>query len=282
MKERRQANIDDTEKLLDGFPFPEQLSEHIPDEETLGKMVYTAIMQEITQCCNFIVDVLFHNMEDILKNRFTTAWYEINFHECMSGLYELSQIIAHSLDNTQQKTWRAAIKVQLEEKLLASKRTMLDLDRVHSAFCNAVPLVNYTAKPDGRFDSFYPTKHLFKQSSEINETYSRLRGHLMGNMQNIETLLNLTSMEVPNGETGYLMEYINCTTAFKAVSAAYIADLQLYESLVIKLPQERLFSATRFFLNTKDAFPSSVLVSDISVAFSLLSKYPKCTQWSFN
>ena len=247
VKDRRQANIDDTEKLLDGLYYMGYPTRD-RDEDTIVKRIMSGIMGDITRVYHLIVEVMFPKMEDVFKNGFMAAWYEINFHECMSGLYELSLIIAHTLENIQQKTWRAVIGVLLEKKLLASERTMLDLDRVHSAFWNAVPLLNYTATPDGRFDSFYLTRALLKQSSEINETYCRLRGQLMENMQNINTLLNLTSLEVPNGETGY----IDCTAEIKAVTDAYIADQRLYETLVIKHPQERLLRAKGTFLDYKE------------------------------
>ena len=251
VKDRRQANIDDINNLLVGFIDMKVRADSLAENAFVRNIISQSFMGSIKKSYHFIVNVVFHKMEDVFKNGFMAAWYEINFHECMSGLYELSLIIAHSQDNIQQKTWRAAIRVRLEEKLLASKRTMLDLDRVHSAFCDAVPLLNYTATPDGRFDSFYLTGALLKQSSEINETYSRLRGHLLGNMHNIDKLLNLTSLEVPNGETGYLMEYIDCTAGIKAVTDAYIADLRLYEILVIKHPQKRLLRAKRQFIDYK-------------------------------
>ena len=102
-------------------------------------------------------------MQDVLHNYCIVGWDDMNLYNCMSGSFELSKILRDSIDLTEQTIWRAAIRLRLEEKLIASKRALFNIKRVHDAYCNIVPLLNYTATPNGRYDSFYITAELFKK-----------------------------------------------------------------------------------------------------------------------
>ena len=131
----------------------------------------------------------FQKMQDVLHNYFIVGWDEMNLYDCMSGSFELSKILRDSIDLIEQTTWRAAIRLLLEEKLIASKRALFNIKRVHDAYCNVVPLLNYTVTTNGRYDSLYLTAELFKQSTEINETYTRLTGHIKQYIETMDRLL---------------------------------------------------------------------------------------------
>ena len=96
----------------------------------------------------------FQKMQNILHNYFIVVWDEINLNDCVSGSFELSTILRDSIYMIDQNTWWAAIRLRLEEKLIASKRALCNLERVQIAYCNVVPLFS---KLRGYTDSFYLT-----------------------------------------------------------------------------------------------------------------------------
>ncbi|KAI0238877.1 hypothetical protein LSAT2_010364, partial [Lamellibrachia satsuma] len=177
LPDRREANIDEAERVLRGLPILDKRDFDIDLEGIFDSLVPVA-RTIFDYGYNSVMALGFQKMQDALHDSFIVGWDEMKLHDCVSGSFELSTIFRDSVDTTRQNTWRAAIRLRLEEKLIASKRALYNLERVHIAYCNVVPLLHYTVTPNGRYDSFYLTAELFKQSTKINETYTRLIGHI--------------------------------------------------------------------------------------------------------
>ena len=242
--ERRQANID--EALKAGGNVSVLIERRVDGPYGIMK---TYVDDILGKSYNFIMEAGFQKMEDILRYRFIAAWDNIGVYEWMYGSYELSQIIAHSLDKIHQESWREAIRLSLGKQLLASKRTLHNLDRVHSAYSNGVPLSMYNTTPCEWYDTFYLTT-LFRQNIEVNKTYTRVRGHVTTCIDHIDALLNLTRLDVGGiGERNYLNEYLSYTKGLAHASDSYAPDMRLYEWLIIRLPLQLLSTAKRKFVD---------------------------------
>ena len=247
LPDRREANIDEAERVLRELPlvnrdidiYLEGLIASLPMVRKLFDYSYNAVME-----------LGFQKMQDALHDSFIVGWDEMKLYDCVSGSFELSTIFRESVDTTKQNTWRAVIRLRLEEKLIASKRALYNLERVHIAYCNVVPLLNYTVTPNGRYDSFYLTAELFKQSTKINETYTRLIEHIN---QYIETMDGLLCMH-NNGSHIIKNQVLSYTNGFWQASVEYAKDLRLYESLVIRQPLQRIIRARDTFEDRKIRF----------------------------
>ena len=167
-------------------------------------------------------------MQEVLQRYFINGWDSMNFYDCMSDSIELSQMLNNSANMSEEKPWRAALKLHLEEKIIASKRALHKVDRVHDAYCNAVPLANNIVTPNGSYDSLYLTEELFLKTTEINQTYTRLRRHIKTYMENIDWLFRSY-----NADAHVVKLISNCNGFFEA-SVEYDKDIRLYESLVIR------------------------------------------------
>ena len=176
LPDRREANIDETERVLRRLPILSK-SDLDTDLESLFDTLLPIVRITFVDIYNADMALGFQKMQDALQDSFIVGWDEMKLYDCVSGSFELSTILRDSVDTTKQNTWQAAIRLRLEEKLIASKRALYNLERVHIAYCNVVPLLNYTVTPNS-YDSFYITAELFKQSTKINETYTRLIGHI--------------------------------------------------------------------------------------------------------
>ena len=130
-------------------------------------------------------------MQDIIKNDLIADWDSMNLCDCVYGSFELFTILRNAVNSFGEECWRAALRLRLEERLVCSKKVTDDIQRVHDAYNNGVPLTNYTTTPNGAYDSFYRTRELFLQTSDINMTYIRLRGHTKTYIVNIEGLLRI-------------------------------------------------------------------------------------------
>ena len=117
-------------------------------------------------------------MQEVLQKDFIAGWDSMHLYDCMSDSFELTQIVSNSANVSEEKPWRAAVQLRLEEKLIASKRASYNLDRVHDAYSNDALLVNNMVTPNGSYDSLYLTETLFPKNSEIIQTYTRLSRHI--------------------------------------------------------------------------------------------------------
>ena len=237
LPDRRQTNIEEIERVLQELTDSHSLP-NIPTRKILSRKSYQNI-----------IELGFHKMQHVLHNRFVVGLDEMNLHDCMSDSFELSKTLRDSVDMIDNECLRTALRLRLGEKLTASKRALDNLDRVHNAYCNVVPLTNYTVTPNGSYDSFYLTAELFKQSTEMNETHTRLRGHIKEYIQNIELLLQLYT------DTGYEIQtknkVLNYTNVFWLASIEYDRDLKEYESLLLRQPLQRIITARYQFEDYK-------------------------------
>jgi len=126
--------------------------------------------------------------------------------------------------------------------LTTSKRALYNLDRVHETYHHIGPLLNSTVTPNGIYDAIYLTKELFKESTEIYETYTRVTRHITTFTNNIDGLFRVYSAaSYHENET----EFFNYSNAFPTASFEYDKDLRLYESLFIEDPLSRIIKAKK-------------------------------------
>ena len=201
-------------------------------------------------------------MHDIISNDFIAGWDNMNLYGCVYDSFELFTILRNSISSIGEESWRAALRLRLEEKLVCSKKVTDDIQRLHDAYNNGVPLTNYTATPNGAYDSFYRTRELFPQTRDINMTYSRLRGHIkiyIGNIEGLHRILKNYDHQIE--EIKY--EYLNCTNGLWQASVEYDRELRVYQSLVIRQPMQRVIDRMRIFNNFKlYGFPKTPTLID--------------------
>ena len=181
-----------------------------------------------------------HTMQEVLQKDFINGWDSMNIYDCMSDSFELSKILSNSGNMSDKKPWRQALQLRLEEKLIASKRALYNLDRVHDAYCNAVPLVNNMVTPNGSYDSLYLTEELFPKTTVINQTYSRLRRHIKKYMEDIDGLFHSYIAD------GHVEEILLNSNGILEASVEYDRDMRLYESLVFQQPLQVITNTTNY------------------------------------
>ena len=233
LPDRRRANIDEAERVIRELPQAIMHDERI----TFVKLLYienNKTMKEARGVYTFKLRMGLHKMEEVLQKDFIAGWDSMHLYDCMSDSFELTQIVSNSANVSEEKPWRAAVQLRLEEKLIASKRASYNLDRVHNAYCNAALLVNNMVTPNGSYDSLYLTETLFPKTTEINQTYTRISRHIKKYMENIDGLLRSYIAD------GHVAEIIlNCNEILE-VSVEYERDMTLYESLVIRQSLQRI------------------------------------------
>ena len=244
LPDRRRANIEEAERVI------RELPQAIPDEEYIRRyrlfrgLLRNKVITESRSVYTFISMGL-DKMQEVLQRDFIAGWDSMQPYDCMSGSFELTQIVNNSANVSEEKPWRAAVQLRLEEKLIASKRALYNLDRVHDAYCNAALLVNNMVTPNGSYDSLYLTETLFPKTTEINQTYTRLGRHIKKYMENIDGLLRSYIAD------GHVAEIIlNCNEILE-VSFEYERDMKLYESLVIRQPLQRVIDEKNKFTEVK-------------------------------
>ena len=247
LPDRLRANIEEAERVLRALPDAIPYEEIDIHENKLNVLSgHRNVFVELQNVYNFILGKGVHTMQEVLQRNFIIGWDSMNLYDCMSDSFELSQILNNSVNMSDVKPWRAAVQLRLEEKLIASKRASYNLDRVHDAYCNAVPLVNNMVTPNGSYDSLYLTEGLFPKTTEINQTYTRLRRHIKKYIENIDGLFRNYIAD------GHVVELIlNYCNGFLEASIEYDRDMRLYESLVIRKPLQNIIkkeaSVIRFF-----------------------------------
>ena len=249
LPERRRANIREANAVLRGLPTSTLLDEIRLSYEEInlyvrGRAKYFRLSYQIVK--NVLVEV----MQNVLQNDFIDVWEQMNLYNCVTGSLDLYKIIRNSFDANVTETWQSAISLRLEEKMIASNRTLHNLDRVHDAYNNAVPLVNNNVTAEGRYDFLYITSELFPQTSEINETYIHLRGHLQKYIQNIDALVRMYNA---NGHRRQACtECFNYSAGFREASVEYERGLRKYESLVVRKPLKRFLAERKHFSDERN------------------------------
>ena len=234
----RRANIEEAERTLSGLP-----------KKAVDGFDYGVFMGSSKKFMSnfpfrwniesFFDDVT--RIHDVLQRNFIQSWNDMNLRQFIYESYELSGVIMDSGNITDEVSWRVALPMRLQEKLIASKRALDNLYRVHDAYHNMVPLQNSTVTPNGLFDSFVFTRELFRCSSEINETYTRLREHIKTFTENIHGLYQIDISNEKDVEN----KLLNYSKGFMQASEGFDRDLRRYESLVIRQPLQRIEKAKR-------------------------------------
>ena len=240
LPDKRRANIEEANRIINGLP---QRSDRRLSYSS--KIKNQKIINDIIDNYAIITKYGLYKMRDIITNDFRAGWGKMNLYECTSGSFELFTILRDSTNEIHQESWRAAVRLRLKEKLICSKKAADDLKRVHESYINLRPLTNYTATPNGDYDALYRTTELFRQTTEINQTYTRLREHIKNYIDSINGLLRICKADDHEIDISY--RYINRTNGFWQVSADYDRDLRLYESLVIRQPLQRISNSIRYF-----------------------------------
>ena len=214
----------------------------------LNAMRYTdrMLVKGFRELCDIVMVAAFKMMEDVLRINFIDGWNEMDLRDCVHGSLELSRMLRKSIDVDFQESWLPSLHIRLEEKLIASNRAMVNLERVHDAYSNAVTLLNYNATSNGSYNSFYLTAALFNQRTEELEVYSQLDGDVKRYIESIEGLIRIHfdvayNMSTPTGE------FVNHTKDLLQTSIEYIKHLDAYESLVIRQPLQRVKEAKDTF-----------------------------------
>ena len=237
---RRRANIEEAERTLSGLPkvAPERFDYYYGLWNSLKEKTKKVIPLRWA-ISNFIFELT--TMQEVLQHNFIQSWNDMNMRHFILDSYELYGVIMDSGKNTDQVSWRIALSMRLQEKLIASKRALDNLYRVHDAYHNMVPLQNSTVTPNGVCDSFVFTRELFECSSEINETYTRLREHIKTFIENIHGLYHTYT----SYENDIELKRLNYSNGFMQAAESYDRDLRRYESLVIRQPLQRIETAKR-------------------------------------
>ena len=232
LPDRRRANIDEAERVI--RELPQAIMHELNNLFKLSYLRNNKAVKEARGVYTFKMRMGLHKMEEVLQKDFIAGWDSMHLYDCMSDSFELTQIVSNSANVSEEKPWRAAVQLRLEEKLIASKRASYNLDRVHDAYCNVALLVNNMVTPNGSYDSLYLTETLFPKSNEIDQTYTRISRHIKKYMENIDGLLRSYIAD------GHVAEIIlNCNEILE-VSVEYERDVTLYESLVIRQPLRRI------------------------------------------
>ena len=219
-----------------------QLSRQLRDLRVLDKTLVT----EFPYYLDIFIVAELKMMEDVLRNNFVVAWDEIDLRDCVRGSLELSRTITQYIDMGFKESWSAVIIIRLEEKSIASNRALLNLERMHHAYSNAVPLLNHNATLNDSYESFYLTSALFNQTTEELDVYSRLVGHLKRYIGCIEGLIR-NQVDAGHSVSKYKNELLNHTKGLVQASVEYVKLLDVYKSLVIRQPLQRITKAKNIF-----------------------------------
>ena len=267
LPERRRANTCEGKIVLRGLPTVTLLEEMKRSISEITNNVVSLFIDRYDTELAFIKATVKEVMQNVLQDDFIDVWKQMNLYKCVSGSFELNKIIKHSVDANVTENWQSALSLRLEQKLIASNRTLHNLHRVHDAYNNAVPLVNNRVTAEGRYDFLYITSELFQQTSEINETYIHLRGHLEKYIQNIDALVRMYNANGHRRQT--CNQCLNYSAGFLEESIEYERDLKLYEALVIRKPLKSIVRERKLFVD-KEKLCHGVLVTSTLRAFGLL------------
>ena len=254
LPDRRRDNIRETKTVLHGLPTTALLDETNRSIKEVRQYIIDLMLQnepfaDLKHTYDFI-SYVFDLTRKVLDDDFIGVWEQMNLHNCVTGSLVLYKIIHNSCDANHTETWQSALSLRLEEKLIDSKTALHNLDRVHDAYNNAVPLVNNRVTTEGRYDFLCITSALFPQTLEINETYNQLRGHLQKYLQNINGLISMYNTNCQKRHT--CTQRNNYSAGFREALAEYEKDLRKYESLVVRKPLKRILAEENLFLTKKN------------------------------
>ena len=233
LPERREVNLEEADRVIRGLP--ELVGKYLQFDRFV--MVLNMFIQDFHRSYKVIMEMGIEKMKDVLQNALLAGWDKMNLRDCMSGSIELVMVLRRSVNSTGQNYWLPNLRLRLE----ISKRALYNLDLVHDAYCNVIPLWNYTITPIGKYDTFYLTQELFKPSTEINDTYMRLRHHISNYIENIDGMIRVYIGD--DHKIATKDNVFNYTEGIWQASVNYNNDIRLYESLVIQKPLQRILAA---------------------------------------
>ena len=239
LHDRRAANMLEITRVLQELP-PKREEIWADYDIYVYAMKSSMILNGRKDMIDFI-ELSYRNLQKVLERGFNAGWSRMNIYfDILSDLFMHSETLTASKDTIEQKQWRADL---LKVQLTVSKLSLYHLERVHDAYHRAVPLVDTCVTPNGSYDGLYLTKELFKHTQDINDTYTRLRGHITKYIEHIDILFHIN---ITNGHmTDIENTYVNQSSDFLRTVADYARDLKRYESLIIKHPLERLMKAIK-------------------------------------
>ena len=173
LPDKRRANIKEIEQIQRGLPKWKTLRKILDYKQYVINDMMACV------CYEYVNELGFQKMQDILHNRFVVGWDKMNLHDCTSDSLEFSKTLRDSVGLIDKEYLRTALRLRLGEKLTASKRVLYNVDRVHDAYCNVVPLTNYTVTSRRQTDHFEESVVQPRQSARhilqccpIDELYS--------------------------------------------------------------------------------------------------------------
>ena len=250
MPKNRRNNIEQTKAINHTYM--------LDDDSTLLAILHeirnNSYIKKFEKSYTFVLKMGFEKIESVLKKAFKAAWDNINFDTCIFEVEYFTHISG----------------VVLEYKSRQISAVLIRFDEVQRAYRDVVPLLNFQATPEGRYDSIYLPRTLFKQSEEIHETSSRIRRHIetlhntlqhsfyetvvseisVGDGDDYDIHITRMLFEVPFSLNTTIEDLSNYTRSSNTTTA-FLLDLKLYESLVINKQLEHVKNAQRTFLDRK-------------------------------
>ena len=246
MPKSRQYNIEQTKAINHTLM--------LDDDSTLllilHQILNNSYIKKLEKSYTFILEMGFEKIENVLNKAFKAAWDNAKFDTCIFEEGSLTHLGCMGLLHKHRHV----------PELL--KR----FDEVQRAYRDVIPLLNFQATPEGRYDSIYLPRTLFNQSEEIHETYGRIRQYIKTLIETLDSsnFFNVTYYRV----RGFIaraklscqlsvslnteIEYFSNYTRSSNTTTAYLLNLKLYESLVINKPLEHVQNAKRKFVDRKN------------------------------
>ncbi|KAK2189638.1 hypothetical protein NP493_101g09066 [Ridgeia piscesae] len=134
-----------------------------------------------------------------------------------------------------KESWRSAAHIRLAESEAAGMTALDNLEKIHSAYRKAIPLLNYSATPSGRYDSFY-LRALFKEDQNESSTYDTARASLHDYIQLIQVLINMSNCSDEDVDQNYLNNHTSYIYRLKGRFDVYTRQLQEYKEYITERP----------------------------------------------
>ena len=119
MPERKKANIEEAVRVNREIPrmmvFINGRFKPVADMEKFAIYFHRSYI--------IIMQLGLEKMEDIVKNDMVAGWDSMNLYGCVCGSFELLKILRNSVSSIGEESWRAALRLRLEEKLVCSKKS---------------------------------------------------------------------------------------------------------------------------------------------------------------
>ena len=239
LHDRRTANLQEVTRVLQELPLTS--NEIWADyNRYVDVMESSKTVNDRSTVMDFII-TSYRYLQKVLERGFNAGWSRMNvYFDMLSDLFIYSKTLSPPGDINEQKQWRRDL---LKVQLIVSKLSLYHLDRVHNAYLRAVPLVKTSVTLNGSYDGLYLTEELLEHTHDINDTYTRLKGHITKYIEHIYILFHNNITDGPM--TDIKNTYVNQSNDLWLTFADYERDLKRYETLIIKQPLERVVDAIK-------------------------------------